>query len=383
MNGFSWPLRIFLLILLFAFVLLTVFLVLKNHRLNSEIDKIIANPLGDAGVVQGATVAPVDKPAFAQEGQLGTLVNRFLVGQEGSGFVVFERQILYPPMRRPVSVSTTNATNQETNLGLPPPFYCFFCWNNTNFVIGFSQNTQVTNTVGLGEANRLYGFDGSSYWQLLQEASHTYINSKVNSGILAPIDSASMLTVIPAKEAVPSDMHVEDSTLTVIKELLAECRRVVQCGFSFPIDGTPETISSNGIAVKGAGSRLQNVRVIGNLKHPEELYYEPSTNVAMRFHVRFDYATESLVIDRLSRNGSRPVTSIRYRILAVKPLDTQPGARPFSWETYRSNAGRIIGEVIKDGATLSAEVGTNGQLQIGKIIQPAKMLPGQPHTNTP
>ncbi|MEI8288683.1 MAG: ATP-dependent metallopeptidase FtsH/Yme1/Tma family protein [Verrucomicrobiota bacterium] len=327
------------------------------------------------------------KPTFAQEGQLGTLVNRFLAGKEGSGFVVFERQILYPPMRRPVSVSTTNASKNETNLGLPPPFYFSFGWNQTNFVIGSSKNMPVTNSADVGESERLFGFDGSSYWRLSQGAVRYYINSKEEPGFLAPIDSASTLVVIPAEEVLNSDkMHVETPDFSVLNETVAECRRVAQCGFSFLLQRPPDMVGSNVMVVMGANSRSQEVRVVGSLQHPEELYYEPSSNGMLRFHVRLDYASESMIVDRLSLHGTKPVTSIRYHILAVKPWDTQPGARPFSWETYRSNAGRIIGEVIKDGATLSAEVGTNGQLQLGKIIQPAKMLPGttthQPHPMT-
>jgi len=314
----------------------------------------------------------------AQESKLDTLVNRFLSGQYDSGFIAFQRQILYPQIRTAAVDQSSNGTNKQTRFA--QPFYCFVGWNSTNFIIGFSESLQITNTAGLGDASRLYGFDGSSYWQLLQEASHNYIDSKENAGILPPSDSASVLTVIPAKEAASSDTHVENSTLAVINELAAECRRVVQCGFSFPLVAIPDTIGSNGISVTGAGSRQQNVRVVGNLKHPEEFYYEPSTNVVMRFHVRFDYVSESMVIDRLSRNGPRPVTSVRYQILAIKPWDIPSTARPFSWETYRSDAGRIIGEVVKNGATLNAEVGSNGQIQPGKIIEPAKPLPGYAHS---
>jgi hypothetical protein len=151
----------------------------------------------------------------------------------------------------------------------------------------------------------------------------------------------------------------------------------VQCGFSYPLQKAPELVSSNRLAVTGAASQTQTVRVVGSLPHPEDFFYEPSSNFVARYHVRFDHDSESLIIDRLNHEGTRTVLSIGYQIIAVKPWDIQPAAQPFSWETYRSNAGRIVANVIQDGATVSAKVTADGTLQLGGTTEPAQPLPAR------
>jgi len=316
--------------------------------------------------------------AQANESHVATLYQQFLTGTNSTGFIVFEREITFPPRRAKFSAPTSVGSNSVQQLNIPNKNYFSFCWADSNFIITSSSDAPLTNENDVASASRLYGYDGQSYWRLLNDASQTYINSKEGPGFLPPVDSASILTVIPKDEALSSrDKYVPNATLSTINELAAECRRVVQLGFSYPIQGKPSMVSSTVIIVNGVGGRTQTMHITGSMDHPEILNYDATTNAMAKFRVSIDYSTDTLIIDRLSASGRKPITTIHYKILSVRMPAPSQEKSMFSWQTYKANDGKVIAELAKSGATVSADFTKDGNLQPGKMLTPAKPLPGR------
>src|ERR1043166_1000249 len=201
-------------------------------------------------------------PARADESRVAGLFQRFLTQTNTSGLVVFQREVALPV--RPAAARSADGRFQSdsgrTN------YYSFF-WNGTNFLMAQSSEKPVTNETALASAKKICGYDGKFYWRLINDAVQTY--TKPTNGAAADlVDSADMLTVVPQEEAEHADPRV-DRVMPALLELAAECRRVVQMGFTFPMAGPPVRVSSNTFTARGIDGMEQTAQMTGDPDRPE------------------------------------------------------------------------------------------------------------------
>jgi hypothetical protein len=313
---------------------------------------------------------------FSTEGARGEthsplllLYNALLAGTNSEGCVTFERQIVVPARGRSGSTNTPK---------LPPPdaAYVTFLWDGAKYLVAYSRRTP-TEERSISSAERLYGFDGTNYWRLLKSVSTTYLNEGGQSQILAPVDVQSQLTVISTEEASNAlDRYVANPTLTTINEFAAECRRVVQLGFSFHLTQAPTWLNSNSFSIVSAGHGSQIVTVTGDAGSPDTITYSDSSNTLPKFKATVGFSENALVIDRLSSVTFRPFATIKYRVLSVRIPNTSAPSTAYSWQTYRADAGNVVAEVAKNGATVRGAFKDDGTLEPqNKVLAPAKPLP--------
>lgn len=310
-----------------------------------------------------------------------TIYKTLLSGTNFSGLIVFEREITYP------TIPAISARIQQTDNGadIKPAIsnknYFSYFWSGSNYIVACSSDAPITSENDIRISKKLYGYDGNNYWRFMRDAGYTYINSGEDRRFLAPIDSTSVLTVIPKDEALNSQgKYVSNATLSTINELSAECRRVAQLGFSFPMSGRPEIVNSNELVFSGFGGRVQSAHINGNFQKPNLIYFDSSPTVPASFRVALNYADDFVVIDKLSTAGKRPVITIRYRVLGFASSALPITGPIFSWSTYKPNEGKLLSELAKDGAIVGADINKDGNLQpTERIIIAANPLAGHAH----
>ena len=289
----------------------------------------------------------------ANRAPLDALYRQFLAGASPSGFVSFEREISTqrtPPPQTPRYGATrtpvTNGPPQITNTiqGRPASkSYFAFCWAGTNFIIANSTDHQVTNENDFASAGRLYGYDGQSYWRLSYNSVRTYLMGD-RPGISPPIDTSSVLMVIPAVANANTPSESQKFAQTNLSLIAEECWQVVQLGFSHPMLGHPGILNSNRMLVTGLNGWSQTLRLTGNRNHPDVLNYEATTNRMPIYRVTMDYPADALTIDRMSARGTASGISIRYKVLAVRMPDPAQPESMFSVQRYMPTTGNVIHE---------------------------------------
>jgi hypothetical protein len=313
------------------------------------------------------------------------LYKQYYSGGTSSGLIVFERNIIYPAKRASSAPSSNVSSNNVQPVAEVVKTFFTFRWCESNFVLAVSTGIAITNESDLGMADKLYGFNGNDYWRLLSDVTRTYVNSGEGPDFLAPVDSASVLSIIPKNEILTSKgQYVPNSTFSTINDLVGECRRVVQFGFSFPLQGKPNIVSTNRLVVSGVDGQTQVVSIDGDLEHPDVLIYGDSTNVQTKFRVAVDYDRNILKIDRLSSSGKRPANTIVYTVLLAQNSLSNKIDNVYSYQKYEPNQGRVITELAKNGATVSAKLQNNGEVvPQKKVLKAAKPLPGRDTNKRP
>ena len=289
-------------------------------------------------------------PARGQEGCLTTLYRRFLTNIPSSGFVAFERNLVYP--EPPHSGSPVVEGGGNRPIPLKNNCWCFL-WDGPRFLIVSSPAaiTHETDLASRSTAPRLfYGYDGQTYWILRANAVRSY--RAVNGGpdLLHPAGIASALAVFDKEEAsaLGAAGSQSDRRLAGILERAAESRRVVQMGFSLPLAEPPRLVAPGQLLLTSLDGRSQTARFTGPRERPETFEYLGSSRAIGNFRVTLGFQTNTLAIDRLSSRGKRRVSSIHYKLLAASVPAPALADSVFAWQTYQPAEGRLIRETPEE-----------------------------------
>ena len=308
----------------------------------------------------------------AAESYLTVLSRSFFMDTNSIGFAAFSRQMTFP---RPRPLPSAWGSNEKNSLTPPSPqtTYLAYCWSGSNFIIASSRNAPVTNINDLTSADRLYGFDGDSYWEMtLNFPTRTYIKTADGADSFPPVDIVNRLTIIPKDESDrEAGRYQTDVTLRTIKRLVMECRRVVQLGYSYPLAALPRVDTTNVILERGSSRQMDAGHFTGTQDHPEKFRFDTSPP----YEVEMDYAKNTLIIDGFSQTENHGrVNQTRYQIITVETPNLFGKIGMFSWKTYKPQDGELATEMVKNGATHRAEITTNGSINLGTVVIPAKPL---------
>ena len=312
----------------------------------------------------------------AQEGPLIALYKGFLAATNSDGFLVVKRKITFPasPRRILEHLATNGVQRTERRVD----YFVSFCWDGPRFVIAFSSDAPLTNESDFATAERLYGYDGTNYWRLLNDASKTYVGSPADLSVAAPIDVSSYLSIIPEEEVLSSqNKYVANPAYTSIMQFASECRHVAQFGYEGNLTEPPRITSDNTIVISGTSKHAKAAEFTGDADQPTSITFGASAKGAPTFRLSMDYATDTMTVDRVSSVSGKTMNTIRYTILLFRAPVLSTPKSPFSWQSYQATAGNIIGDTAKAGATVNMEVTKDGVPQLGKVSTPAQPLPGR------
>jgi hypothetical protein len=292
-------------------------------------------------------IVSVSARAATNEGPLAVLYHDFLSGSNRSGYVTFDRVVNYPPIpSQGASVGSIRRASSATN-------YVSFCWDGPQFVVCESP---ITATDRPSRGMRWYGYDGTNYWHLFTDNSVTYRSD--DKDLTRPLSSSSDLMVIPKTEAAGQPAS---SAVSSITELGAECRRVVQFGFSIPMERKP-CVWKDTLSVESGGLPPEMLKFKGALEHPEQLEPNSGSDSVPRVRAAVDFARNSLSIQKLNWRGSSWVYSNQYVVMSVR-IPEPPATNPvFSWQSYKVG-GVINASLMKGGNTVRSEITPDGELR--------------------
>lgn len=330
-----------------------------------------------------AALCTVVCTAKAEEGMVALLYKQFLAGSNSTGFVVFDRTLIYPEppkhsaMKLPDGVTLAkNPSNHH---------YYAFCWSGLKYFIASSDDAPLTNENDIMSAKRIEGYDGEYYWRLMIDAVQTYPETIYKPGFVAPIDSASILTLIPRdeKKSMEADRTNENAMLESMVAFFDECRRVTQFGLSAEMMGRPVITGPDTLIVHDASGRQHSAQLMGSTNLPDCVDCNPVNNKAPRYRVSIDSATDTLTIDRFPKRltAAKPSVVISYKVLAVHMPNLAKDDSIFAWQSYTAKVGKIDAQLIKKGETWSATITKDNQVVPGEVqVQVEdKVAPGIKH----
>jgi hypothetical protein len=301
----------------------------------------------------------------AEESRVAILYKHFLNGTNNSGRITFEREITFPIRR------SLRQTDNDSPAA-PRKACMVFSWKNANFFITSSPDHPIEGP-SLTNANSFsaHGYDGQSFWSFANNNSTNYVRRGEAKELLQPVASSSQLEIIPKGEVENSrGKFVENPSMGTINGLLDECRRITQFGCSLPIQGQPRVLGSNTLMLTTLNGVSNTVQIVGDSEHPQTL----STSSSNPYRVTIDYKTDTLIIDRMSTRGKLPVSTIKYKIMSIDLSDQGTKASNYSWQTYKAAAGNVFCKVAESGAVRKANITTNGEIEAGQVLKPARPL---------
>jgi hypothetical protein len=235
------------------------------------------------------------------------------------------------------------------------------------YLIALSKVAPITNANNLASADKLYGFDGEAYWSLrLDSPVRVYPRAGQDRELLPPENSFNTLHVISKAEAVQQRGRTKpDTVLVTMTALASECRRLVQFGVSYPLSQPPRVAGSE-LFVTGTDEGGSVVaELAGEPGRPSGLSYSLPGGKVLR--VRIDYATDTVRVSRLS--DTHLVAEMEYHLFFLEKEGEAPAPSVFSWQTYRADAGQLLAQVARNGATFSAQIATNNTLRpVRKLV---------------
>lgn len=279
---------------------------------------------------------------------MAALYQRFLTGHQSTGFIAFERKLVFP--EPPNQVAGSEAF-RNPSIPLKLDYRCFL-WNGSKF-LSVSSDAPITNETDIVRSatsptriSDFCGYDGETYWNLRANVMRVY--RKVDAGQYdqqVPIEINSTLAVFTREEELSLARGGRQSNrpLASILDHAAESRRVAQMGFSLPVEEPPTLVASNQMLLRSPDGRSQTVVFTGPREQPEILEYYAPSNTTGSFRVIPGFQTNTLTIDSLSSRSKLRTSTIRYRVLAASVPSSLP-ASMFSWQSYRPTAGELIRE---------------------------------------
>lgn len=284
-------------------------------------------------------------PLQADEDCLASLYQRFLRGHQSTGFIAFERTVVYPKAPTQVTETGTNG-----NPSIPKLDWRCFLWNGSKFLVVLS-DAPITNETDIAHSatspthiSIFCGYDGETYWSLRANTIRTYRKvDDVQYDEQRPIEIKSTLAVFTREEelSLAREGRKSNRQLAAILDRAAESRQVAQMGFSLPLEEPPTLITSNQMLLKSTDGRSQTVVFTGPREQPEILEYHAPSNTIGNFCVITGFQTNTLTIEGLSSRLKLRTSTIRYRVLAASVPSSLP-VSAFSWQTYQPTTGELI-----------------------------------------
>jgi hypothetical protein len=294
-------------------------------------------------------------------GRLAGLYQQLLSGSCTQGFVSFERVIVSP----------------KSGPRPPAPTAVAFCWAGARYLIAFTRGTAVTNVEALASADMLYGFDGEAYWCWQgNPPARVYAKTDGDRGSSPPLDSFTTLRVISRAEVLNGQGRYQpDGGFSNSSALAAECREVVQFGFPYPLKGPPRLAGSDVTFESAEDGAAVRAHLTGDPNRPARLSYSLPTGKG--FRLLLDYAADTVDIARLS--GTNVTADIRYHLLAARTGGGGQAPSFFSWPAHVPETGRVMAEVVTNGATFLARITPDKELLPEEMLVPAKSLTEKPN----
>jgi hypothetical protein len=240
--------------------------------------------------------------------------------------------------------------------------------------MAFSRGAAATNAEALAFGDRLYGFDGEAYWCWRRNPPvRVYEKADEHRGSGVPADEYTTLKVISKAEVVQERGRYEpDFEFSTGASLAAECREVVQFGFSSPLRGPPRLAGFDLTFEPAEDGAIVRARLTDDPLRPAGLSYSLSAGEGLR--LVFDYAADAVEIARLS--GTNVTAKIRYDLLVTRIGSQAQAPSIFSWRAYVPQATRVLAEVVTNGATFRASIATNNELMPEEMLVRARPLTG-------
>jgi hypothetical protein len=289
----------------------------------------------------------VSVPAATNETPLATLYQAFLSGSNRSGYVTFDRISNYPPLpARNPAIGNASRASSSTN------FVCF-SWDGPRFAVAESP---VEPPGRPGSGMRWYGYDGTNYWQVSFDNAVTY--ARGDRELATPLASSSSLLVIPISE---TNNLPGRSAVSRIANRAEECRRVVQFGFSNPMEGKPH-VRGDTLTVEGEGRQSETLKFQGSIERPERFDPWPASNSLPRIRAVLDFQRNGLGIEKLTSGGSHFIYSNQYVLATVQISEPAVTNGVFSWQAHKP-VGRLNVVLFKAGAGVLAEITPAGEVR--------------------